>query len=783
MNKQATILLVALLTLPIVAASNISVDLYGNDRSFTTQAAETDLSVCSCQTLTDNITITNTGDYASTYRINTSLDTAQPGQPTIRLQPGQQARIPIYIGKSCNAQPNQQQYTVDITDTYGKTQRIERTLTTNKCQSLTAELYRTTQSQINPCQPVSYQIQTKNPAPFQETYTITTNTPEKQRIDAFTLQPGQQQTTNTTLQYQCETYGNVTPTFTVNAQNNNVQTTLKDNLTINQSYPYTFEQTRLTPDQPTCTTETLQATYEITNNAPFTNTYDIETDLNTTENITVESDESDTFTIQTTSNTPQNTSETITITSRRGDITKQQTLQTRFVNCYDTTVETNDEYYCAGQNTHPITITNNNQFTTTYTVDATTDANATFDQTQATIQPGSTQTVHLPFNNTPEGVDQGTIETTVSYQTRQDNTNTVTATASYTGLDTYQCTNLDIPDKATARYYEPLTIPITNTGIHTATYNVTTNTEAFTTSQDQITIAGQETTYYVLEHNQYENDSTTTPVEITLEKTANNYEYTNTVNVELTPAPWWETLTGYMQDTQCAQILLVLLVLLTLTILLGHKITLSAGATTTMSIAAVLILILLVLTVGLPPILQANTSLVADDNIKLTWPANQSYTINLNDYFTDPDSDTLEYNVTNTSPVSLTQDNATITVRSSRVTNTTARVTATDTQNATTTTNLILTATQPENTTLQSTYERNCHYLNWLLLVLLLTVIATRTATKTKIRRRRDHPADHKPTEDNTVDEIQAWLDKHNIDYTTKMRKQELLDLVEEHNE
>jgi hypothetical protein len=92
------------------------------------------------------------------------------------------------------------------------------------------------------------------------------------------------------------------------------------------------------------------------------------------------------------------------------------------------------------------------------------------------------------------------------------------------------------------------------------------------------------------------------------------------------------------------------------------------------------------------------------------------------------------------------------------------------------------------------------------LLIIALVLIATLTGTKTRIRRRRDYPldgesnstvdedteqdpsnnednVDNKPTEENTVDEIQDWLDDQNVDYTTRMRKAELLDLVKEHDE
>lgn len=43
--------------------------------------------------------------------------------------------------------------------------------------------------------------------------------------------------------------------------------------------------------------------------------------------------------------------------------------------------------------------------------------------------------------------------------------------------------------------------------------------------------------------------------------------------------------------------------------------------------------------------------------------------------------------------------------------------------------------------------------------------------------------ADDAPTEDNTVKEIKAWLDEHDIDYTSSMLKADLLDLVDEHTE
>ena len=811
-KRTTTLLLALLVTTPLITASNISVDLYGNDRSFTSQASRSNPSICSCQTLTDNITITNTGDFASTYQVQTNLNAAQPGQSTVELRPGQQKTIPIIISKSCDAQPQQQTYTVDITDTYDNTQRIERTLTTNKCQSLEAGLYRTTNSPINPCQPINYQIQTQNPAPYTESYTITTNTPSEETLDEFTLEPGQQRTTNTTLQYACKTYGDITPTITVTGERNNVETTLTDSLTINKSYPYTVEEDELTPEpQPTCTEETLKATYQVTNNAPFNNTYTVNTDLTTNKDtLSLDSGETTTFTVNATSNEPQRDNKTLQITSELGDITKTKTLQTNFDHCYDTNLDTQGNSYCQGTNYHPVSITNNGRFTTTYTVNATANGNISFTDTQkTTIQPGQTEQIRLEFNADPNQVETHDITTTATYQTRAGTTKTVTSQAQHTTYDTYQCTLAQTPQSVDARFHETLTIPITNNGIHTATYNVTTNTTTFTPQGGDLTIPSGQTTYLVLDHNEYQNTTLTEDIQLVLTNTENDYEYTNDITIQLTPTPWYENLAGYIQTTQCAQITTALILIILLTFLLGNYATLSATTTTTLNVAAIIILIALLLFTGLPPALQPETTTTTTENaINATWPANQTLTLNLNDYFTDPDSDEITYNVTNVeSPLTITQANNTLQLRSTAPTTQQATITAQDTQNATNTATLALTVTKPRDNTLQGVYEANCHYLNWVLLIIALILIATLTGTKTRIRRRRDYPLDdetdntidesteqddtskndeddvNRPTEENTVDEIQAWLDEHNVEYTTRMRKAELLDLVKEHND
>jgi hypothetical protein len=782
-------LLALLLTLPTLVTAAIDIDLYGNDRSFTTQATRANPTVCIGDTTRDAVSITNTGDYASTYQINTNLDEAQPGQQSTRLQPGQQTTIPIFIQQPFSANPSQQEYTVDITDSYNKTQRIQRTLTTNRCQSLQAELYRQTPQTINPCQPINYKIRLENPAPFSETYTITAN---DRGIRRLTLDPGAEQTLNTTVQYACSTYGNVTTDFRITADNNDVQTHLPDDLTIRQNYPYTVSEATLKPNQPTCTDETLRATYTITNNAPFNNTYTVATDLQTnTDQVTLEPDESTTITASTTSTTPTTINEPITFTSERGDITKTRTVNTSFTDCYNATTSTTDTstYYCAGQNHYPLTITNDNQFQTTYTTNITTTTNnATFNTPTSTqLSPGEQRTIHIPFTADPLGIETTTITTQTTYQHRSGQTTELTTTQDIRLHDTYQCTKADTPRQTTAYYDDTLTVPITNNGIHTATYDATTNTSTYTPWQNNLTIpGGGNTKYLVLNHDYNQTTTRTDKVELTLKNTANGYEYTNNITITLSPEPWWHTLTTYINDSTCAQITTALLILILLALAAAPRIAISPTLTTTLNAAAIIAAIIAISIAGLPPLLEPSSTVQAEPNgITATLPANTTTTINLDDYFQDPDNDAITYTTTSVANLTTTINNETLTLSGDPGTYQT-RITASDQNNATTTTALSTTITEPRSTTTKGIYGANCTYLNWALLILLILIIASRTKTATIIKRRRDNPFDDEPTpptEDNTVDEIQGWLDEHNMDYTTKMRKNELLDLVDEHTD
>lgn len=791
-------LLAAILTLALAApviASNITVQQYGNDKSFTARAQLTDPSVCACGSLEDTVTITNTGDYTSTYTLNTNVDASIPrGQVT--LQPGQQATLPVTINKQCGADITTEDYVIDVTDTYNQTRRIDRDLTTNKCQSLTASLTRQSNTTVNPCQPVNYTVRTINPAPFPEDYTVKA---DGTTVDDFTLQPGQDKLTNISQQYSCDTYGEQTPRFTVSSDNNGLTTTLQDNITINQDYPYDTAITQEQPQpQPSCPAETYTATVEVTNDAPFNNSYRVDTTniTATTNTVSLDAGETTTFTVTATEDEPTTQPYAVTLTSDKGNVAKTITNQYSYTSCYDTTTSTpqSTQHYCGDNNALPVTITNNGRFTTEYTTEITTDhPNTTGSTTTTVLQPNTSTTTNAAFTTQAKGIDDAELTATTTYQARTNQTQTHTATTPVELRDTYQCTKLTIDDTADAYYGHPLSLNVQNNGIRTTTYTLASDTASITPENTTITLSPGEAQDIPLNYDVNESVPYRNTVSITAENTANGYEYTQDVNIDLTQTPWWYDLAAYTTTNTCAQITTALLAALLLILALTPWVNANTfTARALLLLAAALIIAGLAATQGLPQVLQPDTTVTANGGLTITLPANETTTVNLNDYYTDPDNDALSYTVTPESD-HLSVANATLRANAdTKPTNHTAEITAEDTNNATTTTQLTLTTTDRPPTATRGIYEANCSYLNWVLLAILLIALTgwttkpdqwtppRRPETTTEESDTQDtDDEDNRPDTSNTKDEIKAWLDDHDYDYTTRMTKDELLDIVD----
>lgn len=818
-HKTLILTTLILLTTPFLAAQ-ITVDQYPNTKAFTATTPAPQQTLCSCQTTTDQVRITNNGAFETRYTVQTNLPSlTTPTTQTVTIPPSQTVTLPININAPCNTEPRTQQYDVYITSTFNNTQRISRNLTINKCQSLNTALYRNTNQTTNPCQPLNYTVETTNPAPFSETYQVTTTQNDEQiLLDEFSLAPGETQRTQATVQYECSVYGEQQPAFTVTSVNNDLQTTLPDTVQIRQNYPYTVTQdTANTPF--TCLDETHTQTYTVTNQAPFQNTYTIQTTNTTTtkQSITLQPNATEQFTLTTPSNQTLTQPYTATLTSQLGDIQQTISNTANYTSCYNNTLTIQQNpRLCTGIGTHAATIANNGLLTQTYTFNTTTTTPNTTTQNPEpiTLTPGQNTTIQTQLQTNPYGIQSDELTIQANTETRAQNPLSTQKTTTLTAYDAYQC---QLPQlQLETGYYSTGTVPvtITNTGIKQTAYTITTNTTTFTPTDTQIVLEPGETRDTTLQHSLNGTQPKTETIQIQLEARPGQQTYTEETTVTVTQTPWYQRFADYVQTEECAQTLLVLLIAILITLLLGSALQVYHSPRPAL-IAALIILLLIVLTQGLPNILQPETQLiVGEQNLTITQPQSTTSTIDLSQYFQDPDNDNLTYTTDLQTNHVINQDQLIIDTANETQRTTTANLTATDTAGSNTTVPLTLTVTRPNPDTLQGIYEANCDYLNLVLITALIAATATwtkrqdeeetkpeqnsqeseeddgqttlQTQTEEQQRASRDTEQNVEkettPSMKNTKAEIKQWLDEKGIEYKERMRKKQLLELVEQHD-
>ena len=767
--KKTTILLLTLLTLtplflPLVQGE-ILVFKYSTDRPFSIEATEGPLTACTTQPYTDTITIQNLAENPQNFRIETNIENRVSGTQPITLNAEEQRQVPISISTRNTYNDD---YTLFITNQDGDTQQIQRNLQINQCQTIQASLYRQTPQQQNPCQPNNYLIELQNPSPYTETYTV--EGPQNTIIASPTIEAQSQEVINHTFRYDCSIYGNTTPTYTINAQESNLQTTLQDTLTINQEYSYTIERVNEEPTPPYCTHETGTETYTVTNQAPFTNNYTITTtngDLNTTT-LSIDAEQTKPFTINHQDTTPGENQYEVTITSQKGDVTQTYNHSYTVEQCYDVTATIENTALCTNQANTPVTITNNGRFTQNITTTFnTTIQNTQFANQNVELQPGQSETRNIDFYSDAEGRNQDDITITTTHTQRNNREYQNTQTQPLQVYDERTCAEPNIDEQFTQRYTtQAVPLPITNTGIQEGTYRILIDSDTFTLSDTIAIIQPTETHTVYLDHNISNEDAEQYNPEITLRNIENNQTYTYTPQITLIPTPWPERVAAYIQETPCAQIA-TLLIFLIITSLLLSRITALPTNITPLILALLLLIPFITYSVlGVPQALwpeqQVDTS---QDGIHITTNQEQSKELFLPQYFNDPDQDNIIYTTSNLSiQYTLIDDTLFIQPQNTSIIDY-GTITATDTANASTTVDLTVYVRPKQPETLLDIYEVNCDYINVLLFMIFLTTLLF-------YKQKKDL---QKPTERNTKQEIKEWLEYHNIPYTDNMTKQELL--------
>ncbi|MFC2134818.1 hypothetical protein ACFLTH_09390 [Bacteroidota bacterium] len=198
------------------------------------------LKACRCSEITDILKIKNTGTETTVYTLSSNLDYVEFSPSEFELQAGKFQDVIINIDAPCKTATKDLK--IRVKSEAGDNKVLKKTLIMGQCQNLKAGL-QVDEDEINPCEEVVYTLHVWNEGPFTENYVVNSNFNDYINFSAMEveIEPESKSEISARLSLPCRVYGETPVEFTVLAQKNNLQSTLKHDLMINQYYSYTLE--------------------------------------------------------------------------------------------------------------------------------------------------------------------------------------------------------------------------------------------------------------------------------------------------------------------------------------------------------------------------------------------------------------------------------------------------------------------------------------------------------------------------------------------------------------
>lgn len=357
-------ILVLFLTFSLAQAEITVIQIPSPDQAFSIGATIQNPSVCSCAGLVDNIVITNTGIYTSSYEITTNSPYAQEVMPVV-LRGGETTTISIMHSVPCETRAQTLDYNVNVKNTFGGEKQISRSLTINQCKSIGATI--TGPKEVLPCEPVTFNINVTNTAPFFEDFYVSTISYEnyfKEKIHLVSLDSGQTGFVQKEMTLSCDLFGKKEVEFEIFAQRSNMEAFFTHEMEVKKDYDFSIS---FDPQEPLCKKDTREIPITITNEGSVDNVYNLF--LNDRRayllhnELEIAAGESAQTTIVLTRHHRVLENELLlTVDSKFGDMRVQERIPYQTISCFELETELWIEDFsnsCTGEITVPFVIRNN----------------------------------------------------------------------------------------------------------------------------------------------------------------------------------------------------------------------------------------------------------------------------------------------------------------------------------------------------------------------------------------------------------------------------------------
>ena len=686
MKYIGTLLLVLLLVLTPAVSAELIINKYTNDFAASSPYNE-QLKLCGCETKVDTIIVENTGTFHTNFRVDVKSDYPRQiriPEQNFELPPKHFKEVLVYIEDSCGVQGTYV-YDVEITNSYGRSEIIHRTVDVQRCQTASLEVLPYEQT-VGLCDPITYDVTVRNVGTYQDAFTLDFgqyNEFAEVPMPAVLLNPDQEFEQTVTFTFPCEEYGVRTIPFYLWTDKNGLGAETYRDVTIENEYNFGLN---LETEFSACADTVTSIPFTIDNGAHVPDSVTVDVLMpafvsfaeGRSQTVHLEGNEEAELSLVVSPGRASIGEHNLMLRAHdtHGNIVKEREAHLTVNNCFDVDLdfridtETSADLpvvSCCGQETFYANIRNDGDREQVFHLVIDGPSFFTLDETSVRVQPN--QNINVPIRADLPCTDQTYEAKVIAYPVGYD---ALGAEDNFVveSLTQRTCHMVQIDDDEVVIREDAVVVPVIvrHTGVAGGVYNVNMESELFSVEEESLEIypgerkvihlmpsvdlASQAKGRYILEP------------QFTLEPLSINYN--EHVGLELLGKSVWQRMcdwfTGlpWQSVTVCVWLLFLLLVLLILCLIAlfgiysGNWELYRHGLPrfTLVVVKTILLLLLLVLLVGFAFLSTPGEEYQyekAAENVDATvieWYQNHQNTLNLDLYFEDPDMDELTYTAT-----------------------------------------------------------------------------------------------------------------------------------------
>ena len=700
MNSTKTIGIIALLVIALslfasVVSAELIINKYTNDFSLSSPNNE-QLKLCSCETKVDRLVVENVGSFYGDFHV--AVESHYPGirvaEPDFSLAPGRFKEVLVYIEDSCG-KLGQYDYTVTVTNSYGRLQRLSRSIRVDVCQT-SALTVSPDSLTVGLCQPGTYDVTITNVGTFADSFTLdfgSYNDIAKLNQKALYLNAGQSYRQNVSFQFACNDYGTKDIPFVMLTAKNGPGAMTNRKFTVTNQYNYELS---LPTSVNVCAKTTTEITLGVKNNADAPDkvsfAFNAPPFVSAPQGVDLGPLESKNLTLTAKPQTAGSYAIAIQSMDAYGGVQRNRELVLNVNNCYAPAAEMRDSptnvvtapiQACCGPKTFYVNVRNDGDRAQAFELRVDGPSIFTLDETTVSVEPG--QNLNVPLRATLPCSDQRYDVNVVVWPVGQPQVN-ATARLTIDSQTQRTCHMVQIDDDELAVKNDMTVVPVIvkQTGSAGGNYTITTNSSLFGFQETGISLqpGDQKAIHLVPKANLSAQERGRYIVQPTFTLTEQNIPYNEQIGVQLRGKNLWERFTEWLASIDlsvigiCAWVvfiaLLVLLLALVYLLLIyaGKRVLFAEGLHRgTLSIIKTMLLVLIAIFLVLLVFLQAPGADLRYERVAnttnstaLEWYQNEQHTVDVSQYFTDPDKDTLSYTVTQPRDISAKINNRILTL-------------------------------------------------------------------------------------------------------------------------